>query len=168
MAGVGGMQRGDTEATIRGYRLGDELQVEALVKNVLLAYGFPWDPDGRDRDVRDPGAYGQSGGTFLVLELGNQILGTIAARRLDPRRVELRRMYLHPAYWGDGWGSQLLEALLSWAQDAGFDRVELETDPRFDRAIGFYERKGFRRLTTQDGDWDCPLRYFQQLGQAYS
>ncbi|MBM3274123.1 MAG: GNAT family N-acetyltransferase [Candidatus Sericytochromatia bacterium] len=138
----------------------------SLVKNVLLTYGFSWDPDRQDRDVLDPAAYGRDGGTFLVLEKGDEILGTIAARRLDDDRVELRRMYLHPAFWGEGWGSRLLEALLDWARGAGFDRMELETDPRFDRSIGFYERKGFRRVTAPEGDWDGPLRYFQYLRRS--
>ncbi len=151
---------------IRAFRPADEGQVVALVKNVLLTYGFPWDPGGLDQDVLDPAAYGRAGGTFLVLESGEQILGTIAARRLDGQRVELRRMYLHPAFWGEGWGSALLQALVDWATGAGFDRVELETDPRFDRSIGFYERKGFRRLGAHDGDWDGPLRYFQDLRGA--
>ncbi|MBM3268871.1 MAG: GNAT family N-acetyltransferase [Candidatus Sericytochromatia bacterium] len=148
---------------IRAFQPGDEEQVVSLVKNVLLTYGFRWQPDGPDADVLDPDAYGRGGGTFLVLEATGQILGTIAARKVDAQRVELRRMYLHPAFWGEGWGSALLEALLAWAKEAGFERVELETDPRFDRSIGFYERKGFRRMGTLDGDWDGPLRYVQDL-----
>lgn len=148
---------------IRTFGHGDEEQVVTLVKNVLITYGFTWDPDDGDKDVLDPAAYTRSGGTFLVLEVGDQILGTIAARKLDGRRVELRRMYLHPAFWGEGWGSRLLQALIDWAREAGFDRMELETDPRFDRSIGFYERKGFLRRPPPDGDWDGPLLYFKDL-----
>lgn len=149
--------------TIRSFDQADEQQVVTLVKNVVITYGFNWDPENADRDVMDPATYMRDGGTFLVLEVGGQILGTIAARKLDNRRVELRRMYLHPAFWGEGWGSRLLQALIDWSRGAGFDRVELETDPRFDRSIGFYERKGFRRLPPPDGDWDGPLLYFKDL-----
>lgn len=148
---------------IRTFDPSDQQQVVALVKNVLITYGFTWDPDNGDKDVLDPSAYTRSGGTFLVLEAGGQILGTIAARKLDSRRVELRRMYLHPAFWGEGLGSRLLQALVEWARGAGFERMELETDPRFDRSIGFYERKGFLRLPPPDGDWDGPLLYFKEL-----
>ncbi|MBU6428461.1 MAG: GNAT family N-acetyltransferase [Cyanobacteria bacterium REEB65] len=150
---------------IRPFAEGDREQVVALVQNMLLTHGLGWDPAGSDRDVTDPGAYGRDGGTFLVLEGGGKIFGTIAARRLESGSAELCRMYLHPAFWGEGWGSALLSALQGWAKAIGIGRIELETDPRFDRSIGFYEHKGFRRLPHPTGEWplDAPLRYFQDL-----
>lgn len=156
------------QANIRALDEGDCDQVVNLVKNMLLTHGFSWDPEGEDRDVADPRSYGRSGGTFLVLERNARIIGTIAARRLDSERVELCRMYLHPAFWGEGWGSRLLGALEQWARDNGCTRMELETDPRFDRSIWFYERKGFRRLPHPSGEWplDAPMRYYQDLRPA--
>ncbi|MEB3237917.1 MAG: GNAT family N-acetyltransferase [Candidatus Sericytochromatia bacterium] len=145
---------------------GDGDQVLTLVKNMLLTYGFRWDPDGLDADVLAPERYLQDGGTFLVLERDGHIMGTIAARRLDGECLELCRMYLHPALWGEGWGSRLFSRLSAWAREGGFRRMELEADPRFDRSIGFYERKGFRRMPEEPGVATGPLRYALDLRPA--
>ncbi|MEB3205019.1 MAG: GNAT family N-acetyltransferase [Candidatus Sericytochromatia bacterium] len=152
--------------TIRVLADGDGDQVLTLVKNMLLTYGFRWDPEGLDADVLAPERYLQEGGTFLVLERDGHIMGTIAGRRLDRERLELCRMYLHPALWGEGWGSRLFSRLLAWAGEGGYRRVELEADPRFDRSIGFYERKGFRRMPEEPGLATGPLRYALDLRSA--
>jgi hypothetical protein len=78
--------------TIRVLAEGDGDQVLTLVKNMLLTYGFRWDPEGLDADVLAPDRYLQDGGTFLVLERDGHIMGTIAGRRLDRERLELCRI----------------------------------------------------------------------------
>ncbi|MEB3298660.1 MAG: GNAT family N-acetyltransferase [Candidatus Sericytochromatia bacterium] len=166
MAGAESAVSGEGIGEIRV--LGDEdgEQVLTLVKNMLLTYGFRWDPDGDDADVLEPRRYVEEGGTFLVLVRDGHIMGTLAARKLDNRRLELRRMYLHPALWGEGWGSRLFDRLSDWAVAHEFVRLELEADPRFDRSIGFYESKGFRRMPEASGGGQGPLRYAMNLPQG--
>lgn len=58
--------------------------------------------------------------------------------------AELKELYVDPDYWGEGYGSALLEAGLDNIPD-DIDSVALETLAGNAVAIGFYEARGFER-----------------------
>lgn len=90
--------------------------------------------------------YGPPGGAFLVALDGATIIGSGAIRRLDDATVELRRMWLLPAYHGQGIGYRLAQELFAFARAAGYHFVRLSTSAVQTRAIHFYERLGFYRV----------------------
>jgi putative acetyltransferase len=69
----------------------------------------------------------------------------------DWATCELQRMYLRPQYRGLGIGQALLNACLEGARPLGFARCYAETVSEMSKAIAFYERNGFRRLTAPIG-----------------
>jgi putative acetyltransferase len=84
-----------------------------------------------------PGAY------FMVAVVGSQTVGCGAIVPVDQWTVELRRMYVRPAYRGRGVGRRLLSALETLAVSGGFATVRLETGIRQPEAIGLYESQGY-------------------------
>lgn len=90
--------------------------------------------------------YGPPGGAFLVATDGRAIVGSGAIRRLNDDTAELRRMWLLPAYHGQGIGYRLAQELFAFARAAGYRFVRLSTSNVQARAIGFYERLGFYRI----------------------
>ena len=82
------------------------------------------------------------GGRFLVVVDGDTLIGTGAIRRLDGQTAELRRMWLLPAYHGQGIGYRLIQELFAFARAAGYRRVRLSTSAVQERAIAFYTRLG--------------------------
>ena len=75
---------------------------------------------------------------YAKLRAGESPDGVVAKRP-----VELERIYVDGAYHGTGVGRLLMEAALSHARNAGFDRIWLGVWDRNERAVAFYLKWGF-------------------------
>lgn len=62
--------------------------------------------------------------------------------------AEIGPFYVHPDYQGRGVATAILAELSTMASGAGVERLELNVDTKNHRAIGFYERAGFRKVAT--------------------
>ena len=91
--------------------------------------------------------YFENDGNFLVMTHENQIIGTGAIRRLDDTLCELRRVWLLFEYHGKGLGYRMIQELLAFAREKGYQRIRLETDrDAQSRAYGLYKRLGFYEI----------------------
>ena len=119
--------------------------VTRLVYGVLQEYGLKPYPACTDADIKDiESSYFGQGGTFFVLEDENGlIIGAYGLYPIDKKICELRKMYLHKAHRGKGFGKFLLEDALSNARQLGFERVVLETASVLKEAIALYKSYGF-------------------------
>ncbi|MDR2997078.1 MAG: GNAT family N-acetyltransferase [Microbacterium sp.] len=63
----------------------------------------------------------------------------------DGRTLELRYLGVDPDAWGTGVGGSILEHVADRAHGAGFDELTLWVLEDNARAIGVYERSGWRR-----------------------
>jgi GNAT superfamily N-acetyltransferase len=63
---------------------------------------------------------------------------------LGPEAAELVAMYVDPDHWRQGVGKALMEAALEHLAGLPYDEAVLWTFKENDRAIGFYERQGWR------------------------
>jgi molybdopterin-guanine dinucleotide biosynthesis protein A/predicted GNAT family acetyltransferase len=116
-----------------------------LVADTLREYGF--EPDTQlDPDLGDPSAVYEA---LWVALVGDDVVGSVALRRLGPRQVELKRMYLRPQLRGRGVGRKLLQMALAWAREHRIERISLDTTERMQAARHLYEAHGFVRV---DGD----------------
>jgi molybdopterin-guanine dinucleotide biosynthesis protein A len=115
----------------------------ALVTDTHREYGF--DYDGRlDADLDDPVAHYAA--AWVALQ-GRDVVGSVALRRIAAREVELKRMYLRPAYRGRGLGQRLLDMAVLWAREHRIERIVLDTTQQMTAARRLYERNGFTRYT---------------------
>ena len=83
---------------------------------------------------------------FLVARLGDEPVGCGALRPYDDGRIELKRMYVRPAYRGRGLSRAILAALEDEARAEGATTVILETGDRQAEAIALYERHGYESI----------------------
>jgi len=60
--------------------------------------------------------------------------------------IEVKRMYVHPDYRGQGLGKILLEGLENWGRALGYNKAMLETGLKNFAAHKLYERSGYRRI----------------------
>ncbi|MEW6125907.1 MAG: GNAT family N-acetyltransferase [Acidobacteriota bacterium] len=92
--------------------------------------------------------YYDNGGIFLAIVDDDEVVGTGAIKRLSEDICELKRMWILKAYRAQGWGKQIADALLQFAEAAGYERIWLEVydPPVQQRAVEFYERLGFREI----------------------
>ena len=91
--------------------------------------------------------YFENDGIFLVMTNQDQIIGTGAIRKLDEEICELKRVWLMFEYHGKGLGYRIIQELLAFAREKGYQRIRLETD-RDDqrRAYDLYKRLGFYEI----------------------
>lgn len=114
----------------------------SLVSDTLREFGFEPDP-AIDSDLADP--VGTYAALWVAVE-GDDVVGSVALRNLGDGELELKRMYLRPAYRGRGVGRRLLATALGWARVRGAHRIRLDTTEQMEAARHLYELHGFRRV----------------------
>lgn len=130
--------------------------VVELIGEIFAEYGMTFEPAGFDADLTAIAAhYPARGGWFAVLIDAGGVVGTVAVVPREDATCELKRLYLRPAYRGQGHGEALLAAALDWARARGFRSMVAWSDVRLPRAHRLYDRLGFERFgarTVDDAD----------------
>ena len=93
-----------------------------------------------------PGKYAEPSGAILLAELEDEIVGCVALRFLKDKTCEMKRLYVRPQVQGHSLGRLLAEAIIKKAKQLGYKKMQLDTLQRLDRAIGLYEKLGFREV----------------------
>jgi GNAT superfamily N-acetyltransferase len=94
----------------------------------------------------DPEEVAEGRGAFLVAHGSDGPIGCGAIRLLDPRTVEVKRMYVAPRARGLGVGRLILGELERQGRLLGAERIVLETGTRQTEALALYESAGFARI----------------------
>jgi len=92
-----------------------------------------------EKHVIEPG-----GGIFFALYAG-EVIGTCALLHEGEGVYELSKMGVDENFRGLGAGKKLLDAAIDAWRQRGGARLFLESNSRLGRALGMYERAGFRR-----------------------
>jgi putative acetyltransferase len=90
-----------------------------------------------------------AGSIYYILEDNGAIAGgagIFPSAGLPENTCELVKMYLEPSARGKGWGQLLISRCLEFAAKSGYRHVYLETMPELKKAMGVYEKFGFRYL----------------------
>ena len=80
---------------------------------------------------------------IVVYEDGKAVGGG-AIRKYDDKNAELKRIFVHPAYQGQGIGSRLVFLLMEWAKELGYQRIILETGELLAESCAVYKKLGFQ------------------------
>lgn len=132
-------------ASLREATNGDREALVALHRRAMASVGSdPEDVPGNYlADVE--GTFHDAGGTFYVLEAGDEVVAMGGAKRVDEQSVELVRIAVDPAHHREGLGDRVVAALEAFARDAGYERVELETTEQQVAARELYAARGYTR-----------------------
>ena len=130
----------------------DTRPLEELIAN-FEAQGELHDMD----DVQQ--TYFGNQGTFLVMTHEDRIIGTGAIRKIDDSVCELKRLWLLFEYHGKGLGYRMIQELLAFARENGYQTIRLETDRKVQRrAYELYMRLGFYEIPRySDNEEDAAL-----------
>ena len=80
----------------------------------------------------------------IVVYKGNRVIGGGAIRRYNDEDVELKRVFVHTEYQGQGIGSKLVSLLIEWAIELGYKRMILETGELLAESCAVYRKLGFK------------------------
>ncbi len=81
--------------------------------------------------------------TILLCTENNRPVACGAFKELGDH-VEIKRMFVHPAYRGKGYSKIVLEELEQWARSNNYDYAKLETGDKLKPAIQLYQSAGYR------------------------
>ena len=90
-----------------------------------------------------PGKYSEPDDSIFLAYVDEEIAGCIAGFRSDRRSMEVTRLWVLPTWRGHGLGDRLVQALLTNAQDAGYERAILRSREDMTAAHKVYRRAGF-------------------------
>ena len=95
----------------------------------------------------------QSGSTDnaqYIAKVNGEVIGTASLNRRSNRMSHRGEfgISLKKAWWGCGAASALMEAILTFARENGFEQLNLEVRSSNIRAIRLYEKYGFQKLCT--------------------
>ena len=111
--------------------------VEAVQQEYVTRYG------GRDAAVVDPAEFLPPAGLFLVAEVDGVPAGCGAWRVHPPGGVEIKRLYVVPAFRRRGLAQEVMAALESAAARAGHRAVVLNTGQEQPEAVALYAELGY-------------------------
>lgn len=93
-----------------------------------------------------------AGHRFLLAGTEPDFLGYASFQALEnPSVVKLHKIYVLASARGKGAGAALMSEVIRRAREMGTSRIRLNVN-RFNNAVGFYEKLGFRIIGTEDND----------------
>jgi GNAT superfamily N-acetyltransferase len=82
----------------------------------------------------------------VVAYIGEEPIGCGAIKEFSPQAMEVKRIYILPAYRGRGIASQMLATLEGWTKELGYITCVLETGLMLPEAIALYTKLQYRRI----------------------
>lgn len=92
----------------------------------------------------------------IVVYDKDRLAGGGAIRKYDDGTVELKRVFVHTEYQGQGIGSSLVSLLIEWAAELGYRKMVLETGELLAESCAVYKKLGFTVIPNYGPYVDMP------------
>ena len=85
---------------------------------------------------------------FVALDDAGQVVGGVGVAEFAPipNCAEIQKLYLSDAVRGKGYSKELMRLAETWAKEAGYQQLYLETHSNLQIAIKLYEKLGFTQI----------------------
>ena len=108
-----------------------------------------------------PGKYAPPAGAIFLAREQDELVGCVALRPVNQQQAELKRLYVKPAWQGQGVGKQLFESAMSRARSTGYESIVLDTLESMRTAQGLYQAYGFREIAGYYQNPNSGTKYYQ-------
>jgi putative acetyltransferase len=113
--------------------------------------------------------FSHAGATYWIAEENGILVGGCGiypTAGLPAGCVELVKFYVKASARGHGIGNLLMHQCFETAIELGYEQIYLETLPELDKAVGMYEKAGFKHLTERlgnSGHFGCHIWMIKKL-----
>jgi putative acetyltransferase len=140
----------------------DMAVVRILFKEYAKGLGFDLCFQNFDQELATlPGRYAVPAGGIWLAWMEGMPAGCVALRPLTDGNCEMKRLYVRPAYAGQGLGRALTEAALAGARDRGYKTVRLDTLESMTAANALYKKLGFHQIQSYCENPLCGALYYE-------
>jgi len=159
------------EVTIRTIQPGDNNALATIVRNSLAEFGANHPGTVYYDDSTDHlyELFQNINSIYFVALLRDEIAGgggIFPSAGLPADTCELVKMYLKNTARGFGIGKMLIEKCIEFATAKGFKKIYIESMPELKKALGIYEKFGFRYLDGpmgNTGHFGCDIWMLKEL-----
>jgi ribosomal protein S18 acetylase RimI-like enzyme len=121
-------------------------------KELILEYIKWLDQDLSYQNIDDelsnfPEKYKEPFGAFIIAKIDENIIGCVGLKKLDDKICEMKRLYVHDKYKGNGIGKILTEKIIEEAKIKNYEKIRLDTFNKMEAALEIYYRNGFQKIT---------------------
>lgn len=95
-----------------------------------------------------PGKYADPNGAIFLVEHEGDFIGCVAVRPLEGSTCEMKRLYVQPQAQGLKAGRLLAEIVIEKARELGYEKMQLDTLQRLEKAISLYQKLGFKKISS--------------------
>ncbi len=145
------------DVTIRTIELSDNKALAEIVRSSLAEFGANH-PGTVYYDATTDNLYQlfqKQRSIYFVALINNEIAGgggIFPSDGLPEDTCELVKMYLKKTARGLGLGKLLIEKCIEFAKTAGYKKIYIESMPELKKALGIYEKFGFKYLNGPMGN----------------
>lgn len=111
--------------------------------------------------ARLPGPYVSPRGGLWLAHANGAGIGCVGLRPLDDETAEVKRMYVDPAWRGQGVGRALMETLIAGARVRRYSTLRLGTLHDMTTAIALYGALGFTPIDRYRADELIDTRFYE-------
>ncbi len=125
----------------------DLAEVRQLFREYAAWVGVDLSFQGFDQELAElPGDYVPPAGVLFVARVDGKVAGCVAAHRWRQGVCEMKRLFVRDGFRGSGCGRALVESIIAWAGQTGYQRILLDTLPVMGQAQRLYLSLGFREV----------------------
>ena len=122
---------------------------------------FGFEECRRELENQNNYEYIKNGGDlWIALDEEDNIVGTIALRRVNNSEVELKKLYVRKDYRGTGLSKELYNKVIEKTKSEHYKRIFLGTYDKLETAINFYLKRGFTQIEDLYNE-ENKARYFE-------
>ena len=130
-----------------------------IISVFVEEYGFEKFRKGLEQENNQE--YIDNGGNlWIAIDEKDDVIGTIALKKHNNNEAEIKKLYVRNDYRGTGLSKELYSKVMETTKNRRFKRVFLGTYDKLERAINFYQRRGFTQID-ELYDEEEGARYFE-------
>ena len=127
------LKKRDIEATIKLYAISLHDNLTGFIQNINHREHI----QSMIKELRP------NNGEIYVLKLDERVVGMGVLRKVDHTLVEMCKLHLCPNLKGQGLGKKLALALIEFAKEKNYTKINLHVTKTQTSAIGLYKKLGF-------------------------